>query len=290
MACDRVPAGQQCPAQTAARRLVTCPVSSAMRSKSFDVQVKSARGEALRTLAVDRAGLRHSRTGCGRTRTIHGMATMNVSVARDKLPEAVELARTEALFLERYRRPAAVLVSPEHYEMAPQQQRGEADGQDPLAELPPLLARPSPRPAQQPRRRRRATDVPVGADVGPAHHRRPEDHGGAEVDCGQSVRGGGAGALAEVGEGDGQQGEVDQRHARQQPRAEPAPVQDAAGEQAGHEHDPEADLAGGDGSDHVRLLWWPGGVTRWWHAVADAPTAVAACRGWRCWHSCRCRA
>lgn len=45
-----------------------------------------------------------------------GMATMNISAARDRLPEAVELARTEAVFLERYGRPAAVLVSPEQYE------------------------------------------------------------------------------------------------------------------------------------------------------------------------------
>ena len=44
------------------------------------------------------------------------MATMNISAAREKLPEAVELARTEAVFLERYGRPAAVLVSPEQYE------------------------------------------------------------------------------------------------------------------------------------------------------------------------------
>lgn len=41
---------------------------------------------------------------------------MNISAARDSLPEAVELARTEAVFLERYGRPAAVLVSPEQYE------------------------------------------------------------------------------------------------------------------------------------------------------------------------------
>jgi PHD/YefM family antitoxin component YafN of YafNO toxin-antitoxin module len=43
------------------------------------------------------------------------MVTMNISAARDNLPEAVELARTEAVILERYGRPAAVLVSPEHY-------------------------------------------------------------------------------------------------------------------------------------------------------------------------------
>lgn len=46
----------------------------------------------------------------------NGMATMNISVARDNLPDAVELARTEAVFLERYGRRAAVLVSPERYE------------------------------------------------------------------------------------------------------------------------------------------------------------------------------
>ncbi len=45
-----------------------------------------------------------------------GMATINISAARDNLPDAVELARTEAVFLERYGRRAAVLVSPERYE------------------------------------------------------------------------------------------------------------------------------------------------------------------------------
>jgi antitoxin Phd len=44
------------------------------------------------------------------------MATMNISTARDKLPEVVELAHSEAVFLERYGRRAAVLVSPERYE------------------------------------------------------------------------------------------------------------------------------------------------------------------------------
>ncbi|MEV4421028.1 type II toxin-antitoxin system Phd/YefM family antitoxin [Patulibacter sp. NPDC049589] len=43
------------------------------------------------------------------------MATMKISAARENLPEVVELARTEAVFLERYGRPAAVLVSPERY-------------------------------------------------------------------------------------------------------------------------------------------------------------------------------
>lgn len=44
------------------------------------------------------------------------MATMNISAARDNLPDAVELARTEAVFLERYGRRAAVLLSPERYD------------------------------------------------------------------------------------------------------------------------------------------------------------------------------
>lgn len=44
------------------------------------------------------------------------MATMNVSAARERLSDAVETARTEAVFLERYGRPAAVLVSPQRYE------------------------------------------------------------------------------------------------------------------------------------------------------------------------------
>jgi len=44
------------------------------------------------------------------------MVTMKISAARDHLPEAVETARTEAVFLERYGRPAGVLVSPERYE------------------------------------------------------------------------------------------------------------------------------------------------------------------------------
>ena len=40
---------------------------------------------------------------------------MAVSEAREKLSEAVELSRSEAVFLERYGRPAAVLVSPDRY-------------------------------------------------------------------------------------------------------------------------------------------------------------------------------
>jgi antitoxin Phd len=41
---------------------------------------------------------------------------MTVSAARENLSDAVDMARTEAVFLERYGRPAAVLVSPERYE------------------------------------------------------------------------------------------------------------------------------------------------------------------------------
>lgn len=44
------------------------------------------------------------------------MATMNISEARNHLPDAVETAQSEAVFLERYGRAAGVLVSPERYE------------------------------------------------------------------------------------------------------------------------------------------------------------------------------
>lgn len=45
-----------------------------------------------------------------------GVATVSISSAREGLSDAVELARTEAVFLERYGRRTAVLVSPERYE------------------------------------------------------------------------------------------------------------------------------------------------------------------------------
>lgn len=44
------------------------------------------------------------------------MATMSISEARERLSEAVETARGEPVLLERYGRPAAVLLSPERYE------------------------------------------------------------------------------------------------------------------------------------------------------------------------------
>ncbi len=45
------------------------------------------------------------------------MVTMNVSGARERLPEAVELAQSEPVILERYGVPVAVLLSPERYEL-----------------------------------------------------------------------------------------------------------------------------------------------------------------------------
>ncbi len=58
------------------------------------------------------------------------MVTMNISAARDNLPEAVDKARTEAVILERYGRPAGVLVSPERYE---QLMAAEEDAEDVVA-------------------------------------------------------------------------------------------------------------------------------------------------------------
>jgi antitoxin Phd len=44
------------------------------------------------------------------------VATIKMSEARDNLPQVVELAQTEAVILERYGKPAAVLVSPARYD------------------------------------------------------------------------------------------------------------------------------------------------------------------------------
>lgn len=44
------------------------------------------------------------------------MASFNISKAREKLSEAVDLSQTEAVFLERRGSRVAVLVSPERYE------------------------------------------------------------------------------------------------------------------------------------------------------------------------------
>jgi prevent-host-death family protein len=43
------------------------------------------------------------------------VAKFNLSEAREKLAAVVESARTEAVTLERYGEPAAVMVSPERY-------------------------------------------------------------------------------------------------------------------------------------------------------------------------------
>ena len=44
------------------------------------------------------------------------VSRMNISAARQDLPAVVELAQTEAVILERYGQPAAVVVSPERYD------------------------------------------------------------------------------------------------------------------------------------------------------------------------------
>lgn len=44
------------------------------------------------------------------------VASMSVSEAREKLAEVIDTAQFEAVVLERYGRPAAVLVSPQRYE------------------------------------------------------------------------------------------------------------------------------------------------------------------------------
>jgi len=66
-------------------------------------------------LAV-RPGVRGCCTYRAKCCTVLGVATMNISAARERLPEAVELAHTEAVFLERYGHRAAVLLSPKRYE------------------------------------------------------------------------------------------------------------------------------------------------------------------------------
>lgn len=44
------------------------------------------------------------------------MATIKVSAARESLAAALDTARREAVFLERYGKPVGVIVSPERYE------------------------------------------------------------------------------------------------------------------------------------------------------------------------------
>lgn len=44
------------------------------------------------------------------------MTVFSISKARESLSDAVELSQTEAVFLERHGKKAAVIVSPERYE------------------------------------------------------------------------------------------------------------------------------------------------------------------------------
>jgi len=46
----------------------------------------------------------------------YGMAKIPVSEARERLSEVVDMSGKEAVFLERYGKPAAVIVSPERYQ------------------------------------------------------------------------------------------------------------------------------------------------------------------------------
>ncbi len=46
----------------------------------------------------------------------YGMAKIPVSEARERLSEVVDISGKEAVFLERYGKPAAVIVSPERYQ------------------------------------------------------------------------------------------------------------------------------------------------------------------------------
>ncbi len=41
---------------------------------------------------------------------------MSVSAARERFPEVLKLAHTEAVILERHGKPAAVVISPERYD------------------------------------------------------------------------------------------------------------------------------------------------------------------------------
>ena len=55
------------------------------------------------------------------------MTNIAVSEARDSLPEVLRSARTEAVFLERYGRAVAVLISPERYEQLVEVEEDAAD-------------------------------------------------------------------------------------------------------------------------------------------------------------------
>lgn len=54
------------------------------------------------------------KVGCGQYNS--AVTTFSISKARESLSEAVDRTRTEAVFLERHGKKAAVMVSPERYE------------------------------------------------------------------------------------------------------------------------------------------------------------------------------
>jgi hypothetical protein len=85
--------------------------------------------------------------------------------------------------------------------------------------------------------------------VGPAQGGGAERHGGADADGGEPVGGAGRAARAEVEDGRDEQQEVEDRGAGQQHRAGAWQARDVAGDQAGAEQAPEADLARHDEDD-----------------------------------------
>ena len=71
------------------------------------------------------------------------MSTMSVSAARRDLPSAIEMARTEAVFLEREGTQAAVIISVERYEQLMDALEDVEDIED-IAAADAAMADPSP--------------------------------------------------------------------------------------------------------------------------------------------------
>jgi hypothetical protein len=82
------------------------------------------------------------------------------------------------------------------------------------------------------------------ARVGPADHAVAEGDGESDVGGGEPVREAGGRAAAEVDHRCGEQREVHDRRQREQDRAEAPAAEQIASDEAGAEHDPEADLTG----------------------------------------------
>ncbi len=103
---DESPAGQ----------LAEIPVSSSSRTSYGDRF--ALRVEATKVAAVTATGSSYGFHLYARAAELYdlSMATMNISAARTHLLDAMETARTEAVFLQRRGRLAGVLVSPERYE------------------------------------------------------------------------------------------------------------------------------------------------------------------------------